>query len=41
MYFYEVYNDIVSVFKGLLFGKNNPRIYDQANKFWEKKGTIE
>jgi hypothetical protein len=41
LHFYEVYNDFVSVFKGLLFGKNNPRIFEKANKFLEKKGTIE
>jgi hypothetical protein len=40
LHFYEVYNDFVSVFKGMLFGKNTPRISDQANKFLEKKGTI-
>jgi len=37
LYFYKVYNDFVSVFKGLLFGKNTPRISDQANKFLENK----
>jgi hypothetical protein len=41
LHFYEVYNDFISVFKGLLFGKNTPRISDHANKFLEKKGTLE
>jgi hypothetical protein len=41
LYFYEVYNDFVSVFKRLLLGENTSRISDQANKFLEKKGTIE
>jgi hypothetical protein len=41
LYFYEFYNDFVSFFKGILFGKNTLRIFDQANKFLEKKGTIE
>jgi hypothetical protein len=40
LYFYEVYNDFVSVFKRLLLGENTSRIYDQANKFLEKRGTI-
>jgi hypothetical protein len=39
--YYEVYNDFFSILKGLLFGKNTPRIFGQANKFLEKKGTIE
>jgi hypothetical protein len=41
LHFYEVYNDFISVFKGLLFGKNTPRIYDQANKFLDKNRMIE
>jgi hypothetical protein len=41
LHFYEVYNDFVSVFKGLLFGKNTPRILDHENKFLEKKETLE
>jgi hypothetical protein len=40
-HFYEVFNDFVSVFKGLLFGKYTPRISDQENKFLDKKGTLE
>jgi hypothetical protein len=28
-------------FKGLLFGKDTPRISDQENKFLDKKGTLE
>ena len=39
--FYDFFNDFVLVFKGLLFGKNTPRMFDQANKFLEKKGTLE
>jgi hypothetical protein len=38
LHFYEIYNDFVSVFKGLLFGKDSPRISDQANKFLDKRG---
>jgi hypothetical protein len=41
LHFYEVYNDIVSVFKGLLFGKDTCSIFDQANKFLDKKGMLE
>jgi hypothetical protein len=41
VYFYEVHNDFVSVFKRLLLGENNSRISDQANRFLERKGTIE
>jgi hypothetical protein len=41
LHFYEVFNDFVSVFKGLLFGKDTPRISDQENKFLDKKGTLE
>ena len=40
-YFYEVFNDFVSVFKDLLLGKDAPQMYDQATKFLEKKGTLE
>jgi hypothetical protein len=40
-HFYEVHNDFVLVFKGLLFGKHTPRISDQENKFLDKKGTLE
>jgi hypothetical protein len=40
-HFYEVYNDFVSIFKGLLFGKDTPRIYDQTNNFLDKKGMLE
>jgi hypothetical protein len=41
LHFYEVYNDFISVFKGLLFGKDTPRISDHANKFLDKKGMLE
>jgi hypothetical protein len=40
-HFYEVFNDFVSVFKELLFGKNAPRMSDQASKFLDRKGTLE
>jgi hypothetical protein len=39
--FYEVYNDFLSFFKGLLFGKDTPRISNQENKFLDKKGMLE
>jgi hypothetical protein len=39
--FYEVFNDFVSVFKGLIFGKDFPRMSDQATKFLDRKGTLE
>jgi len=41
LFFYEVYNDFVSVFKKLLLGKNTPRISFEATRFLEKRGTIE
>jgi hypothetical protein len=41
LHFYEVFNDFVSVFKGLLFGKHTPRISDEANKFLDKEGSLE
>jgi hypothetical protein len=41
LYFYEVYNDFVLVFKRLLLGENTSRISDQAKKILEKRGTIE
>ena len=41
LHFYEVFNDFVSVFKGLLFGKYIPRKSDQASTFLDKKGTLE
>jgi hypothetical protein len=40
-HFYEVFNDFVSVFKELLFGKNTPRMSDQVSKFLDRKGTLE
>jgi hypothetical protein len=40
-HFYEVFNDFVSVFKGLIFGKYFPRLSDQATKFLDRKGTLE
>jgi hypothetical protein len=39
-YFYEVFDDFVSVFEDLLLGKDAPQMYDQATKFLEKKGTL-
>jgi hypothetical protein len=41
LHFYEVFNDFVSVFKGLLLGKDTPRISSQESKFLDKKGTLE
>ena len=41
LHFYELYNDFIWVFKGLLFGKNTPKISNQENKFLEKKETLE
>jgi hypothetical protein len=41
LFFYEVYNDFVLVFKKLLFGESTSRISFKASKFLEKKGTIE
>jgi hypothetical protein len=41
LYFYEVFNDFVLVFKGLLFGKHIPGISNHASKFLDKKGTLE
>jgi hypothetical protein len=38
LFFYEVYNDFVSVFKNILLGENTPRISVEATKFLEKKG---
>jgi hypothetical protein len=40
-HFYEVFNDFVSVVKELLFGRDTPRMYDQASKFLDRKGTLE
>jgi hypothetical protein len=41
LHFYEVYNDFISAFKVLLFGKDTPRIFDRENKLLDKKGTLE
>jgi hypothetical protein len=40
-HFYEVFNDFVLVFKGFLFGKDTPGMYDQENKFLDRKGILE
>jgi hypothetical protein len=40
-YFYEVFNDFVSVFKDLLLGKDAPLMSGQATKFLDRKGTLE
>jgi hypothetical protein len=40
-HFYEFFNDFVSFFKGLLFGKDTPWMFDQASKFLDMKGTME
>jgi hypothetical protein len=41
LHFYEVLNEFVSIFKGLLFGKDTPRLSAQESKFLDKKGTLE
>jgi hypothetical protein len=41
LHFYEVFNTFVSFFKGLLFGRDTPRIFAQASKFLDRKGTLE
>jgi hypothetical protein len=40
-YFYEVFNDFVSVFKVMLLGEDSPHISDQVTKFLDKKGVLE
>jgi hypothetical protein len=40
-HFYEVFNYFFSVFKEFLFGNNSPRMFDQARKFLDRKGTLE
>jgi hypothetical protein len=40
LHFYEVYNDFVLVFKGLMFGKNTPMISYQSNKILGEKGNV-
>jgi hypothetical protein len=40
-YFYDVFNDFVSVFKDLLLGKDAPRMFDQETKFFDRKGALE
>ena len=40
-FFYEVFNDFVSVFKDLLLGKDAPRMSVHATKFLDRKGTLE
>jgi hypothetical protein len=37
MFFYEVYNNFVLVFKKVLLGENTSRISNQATIFLEKK----
>ena len=39
--FYEVFNGFVSVFKDLLLGKDALRMFVQATKFLNRKGTLE
>jgi hypothetical protein len=41
LYFYEVFNNFVSVFKGLLFGKDTPIISNQESKYLDKNGMLE
>jgi hypothetical protein len=40
-FFYEIFNDFVSVFKDLLLGKDAPWMFGKATKFLDKKGTLE
>jgi len=39
--FYKVFNDFVSVFKALIFGKYFPRLFGQLTIFLDRKGTLE
>jgi hypothetical protein len=41
MHFYEFFNEFVLVLKEFLFGRDTPRIYAQASKFLDRKGTLE
>jgi hypothetical protein len=41
LHFYEVFNDFLSILKGLLFGKYTLRISAQDSKFLDRKGTLE
>jgi hypothetical protein len=41
LHFYEIFNDFVSVFKGIVFGKDTSKISSQATKFLDKSGTLE
>jgi hypothetical protein len=41
LHFYEVFNDFVSIFKGLLFGKYTLKISNHESKFLDKKGALE
>ena len=40
-HFKKVFNDFVSVFKGMIFGKDFPRMSEQTTKFLNRKGTLE
>jgi hypothetical protein len=40
-YFYEVYNEFMTVFKRLLFGENTTRLSLEATTFLSKRGTLE
>jgi hypothetical protein len=40
-HFYKVFNDFFLVFKGFLFGKDTPWMFDRASKFLDRKGTLE
>jgi hypothetical protein len=40
-HFYKVFNDFVSVFKALIFGKYFPRLSGQLTIFLDRKGTLE
>ena len=41
IFFYEVYNKFVTVFKKLLFGDNTSRLSSEAVTFINKRGTLE
>jgi hypothetical protein len=41
LHFYDMFNEFVSIFKELLFGRDIPRVSSQASKFLDRKGTFE
>jgi hypothetical protein len=40
-YFYDVFNDFVSVFKDLLLVEDSHRIFDEESRFLDRKGALE